>query len=614
MQGFNTFNGEAMAMGERSPVATINPAAAARMAVAESLTNLAAVRIQDLSRVVLSANWMAAAGTDGEDQALFESVRAVGMELCPALGIAIPVGKDSLSMRTEWQDAAGARSVVAPVTLIVSAFAPVPDVRRQATPVLRRDADTVLLLIDLGRGRARLGGSAFAQVYGRIGEHAPDLDAPATLVGFIDCMQVLHDHALLIAYHDRSDGGLWACLLEMAFAGRCGLDIDVTALSRGDSKQALPALLTEELGAVIQVRKADVEAVRRIFEAAGLGATVHQVAAPAADDSVVVRASGKVLLHSTRAELQQVWAATSHAMQKLRDDVQCADEELATIAADLPGMRARLTFDPATNVAAPFIGGARPRVAVLRDQGVNGQIEMAAAFERAGFEPIDVHMSDVLAGHVDLTAFSVLAACGGFSYGDVLGAGGGWAKSLQFNQRAREAFATFFARDTLSLGVCNGCQMFSYLKDVIPGAAHWPRFVRNRSEQFEARSVLVAVTDSASPWLRGMSGSVLPVALAHGEGRIELDPNASVSSLLAGGTVALRFVDHDHVATEIYPFNPNGSAAGVTGLTNEDGRVLIMMPHPERVFRTVQNSWHPPEWGEDGPWLRLFRNARVVLG
>ncbi len=607
LQGFRTYAGEVMAMGERPPLAIVEPAAAARMAIAEALTNLCTVRFEDLARVVLSANWMAAAGEPGEDQALYESVRAVGMELCPALGVAIPVGKDSLSMRTAWRDTDGEKSVVAPTTLIVSAFAPVPDVRRQVTPRLERDGETSLLLVDLGRGQCRLGGSALAQAYGRIGREVPDLDEPELLAGFVHAMQALHDQSLLLAYHDRSDGGLWACLLEMAFAGRCGLDVGLDA-SLGSN--ALAVLLNEELGAVLQVRANDVERVRAVFADWGLESWVHGIGT-VAEATIRVEFDGQPVIEARRADLQGVWAATSHAMQRLRDDEQCADEEHAIIATAGPGLHAALSFDPRDDVCGPFIGGARPRVAVLREQGVNGQAEMAAAFDRAGFEAVDVHMSDLLEGRVDLLEFPVLAACGGFSYGDVLGAGGGWAKSLRHHTRTRDAFEAFFARDTLSLGICNGCQMFSHLKDLIPGAEGWPRFVRNRSEQFEARTVLVEIVGSNSPWIEGMEGSVLPVAVAHGEGRMETDPEHGA---IDSERVAVRFVDDQHRPTIVYPFNPNGSTDGITGITNRDGRVLIMMPHPERVFRAVQNSYYPPTWGEDGPWLRLFRNARVALG
>jgi phosphoribosylformylglycinamidine synthase len=559
------------------------------MAVGEALTNLASVRVDDLGRVVLSANWMAAAGHGREDEALFDAVRAVGLELCPALGIAIPVGKDSLSMRTQWRtDAGESRTVLSPVTLIVSAFAPVPDVRRHATPVLTTSGVTRLLLVDLGAGRNRLGGSAFAQCMRQLGDSAPDLDDPARFAAFFRTVQALHDEGCLLAYHDRSDGGLWATLVEMAFAGHCGLDVDLASLDVRDPAGALPVLLAEELGAVLQVPEGDVETVWARFAHAGLGDLVHDIGTVVAGDRVRIRAGGIRLVEESCVELHRTWARTSYLMQRLRDNPGCADEEHGAIRADDPGMRALTTFALDHDVSAPFVALARPRVAILREQGVNGQIEMAAAFDRAGFEAVDVHMSDVLEGRVHLADFQALAACGGFSYGDVLGAGGGWAKSILYNARARDAFAAFFAGDTLSLGVCNGCQMFSGLKDLVPGADHWPRFVRNRSEQFEGRSVLVRINDVASPWLAGMADSVLPVAM--------------------------QFVDHRHAPAGTYPHNPNGSAEGITGITSRDGRALILMPHPERVVRSVANSWYPAEWGDDGPWLRLFRNARVALG
>jgi phosphoribosylformylglycinamidine synthase len=614
LQGHRTFSGEAMAMGERPPLALLDPAAAARVAVGEALLNLAAVRIEDLSRVVLSANWMAAAGHGQEDQALFDAVSAVGLELCPALGIAIPVGKDSLSMRTEWQDGGVSRTVAAPVTLNVTAFAPVPDVRRHATPELALDQGASrLLLLDLGGGRNRLGGSAFAQCRRQLGDRSPDLDDPARFAAAFRVLQALHDDRLLLAYHDRSDGGLWTTVLEMAFAGRCGITLDLTALGVVDGDGALAALLAEELGAVLQVRAASVDSVRSRFAAAGLDRMVHDVGAPLAGNRVVITAGDRTLFEESRVELESRWARTSYLLQRLRDHPACADEEHAAIAADDPGMQVRLTFDPAAAPPQRRATSARPRVAILREQGVNGQIEMAAAFERAGFDALDVHMSDLLSGRVGLGAFQALAACGGFSYGDVLGAGGGWAKSILWSTRARDEFSAFFARDTLSLGVCNGCQMFSGIRTLVPGAGHWPRFVRNRSEQFEARSVLVRINESRSPWLDGMAGSVLPVAVAHGEGRVECEDAAALEHLLDSGTVAAQFVDHAHAPTVSYPLNPNGSVAGITGITSRDGRALILMPHPERVVRSVSNSWYPKDWGDDGPWLRLFRNAHAAL-
>jgi phosphoribosylformylglycinamidine synthase len=604
---YDVHTGEAMAMGERPPLALLDAAASARMAVAEAITNIASAPIARLGDIKLSANWMAPAGHPGEDARLYDAVRAVGAELCPALGIAIPVGKDSMSMRTVWEAGGKKHSVTAPLSLVVSAFAPVTDVRRTLTPQLQRQDDTLLVLVDLGRGKNRLGGSALAQVYGQLGSEAPDLDDPKALVGFFDGIQALNRAGLLLAYHDRSDGGLLVTLLEMAFAGAMGLDIDLAALA-GDPRAVL---FSEELGAVLQVRAGDLAQVREALAAAG---TVSVIGRPA--DRIVIRREAEVLLDEPRATLRALWSETTHAMQALRDDPGCADEEQAGRLADSPGLNGVVPFDPGEDVAAPFISkGLRPRVAILREQGVNGQVEMAAAFDRAGFEAVDVHMSDILAGRLSLSGFRGLAACGGFSYGDVLGAGEGWAKSILFHGKAREDFARFFDRaDTFALGVCNGCQMMANLRELIPGAEHWPRFVRNRSEQFEARLALVRVEQSPSVLLAGMAGARLPIAVAHGEGQAEFARAEDREALVAGGLVAARFVDHHGRPTEHYPENPNGSHEGLTALTTPDGRVTIMMPHPERVFRTVQYSWHPAEWGEDGPWLRLFRNARVWVG
>ena len=612
--GYRTYAGEAMTMGERPPVALLNPAASARLAVGEALTNLASVRVEDLSRVVLSANWMAAAGRGQEDQALFEAVHAVGMELCPALGIAIPVGKDSLSMHSAWSGEAGYCSVTSPVTLNVSAFAPVPDVRDAVTPVLRGDVESRLLWVDLGAGRFRLGGSALAQCYGQLGDEPADLDDPQRLKAFFAAIQKLVGQGRVLAYHDVSDGGVITTLLEMAFAGHCGLRVDLASLGIEDNR-CLAALFAEELGAVVQVAKADLPAVEGVFASHGLGAWCTDLGSTAGDDNVVITNGETRLVAASRAALQQRWAQTSYHMQRLRDNPQAADQEFEAIAArDDPGMTVNLGFDPAEDVCAPFVNrGMRPKVAVLREQGVNGHLEMAAAFDRAGFQPVDVHMTDLLGERVALEDVQVMVACGGFSYGDVLGGGGGWAKSVLFHDRLRESFATFFARDTLTLGVCNGCQMLSNLKRIVPGGEHWPRFVRNASEQFEARVALVQVSGTTSPWLAGMAGSVLPIAVAHGEGRVEFDDPGALAALKSQGAVALQYVDTGHEITERYPANPNGAREGIAAVVGAQGNVLIMMPHPERVYRTVQNSWHPQDWGEDGPWLRLFRNARVAL-
>ncbi len=613
--GFQAYTGEAMAMGERTPLALLNAGASARMAVAEAITNIASAPIAHLSHIKLSANWMAPAGHPGEDARLYEAVQAVGAELCPALGIAIPVGKDSMSMRTVWRENGEERSVTAPLSLIVSAFAPVTDVRRALTPELsREDGPSELLLIDLGRGKNRLGGSAVLQVHGSVGEAPPDLDDPALLRGFFRAIQELNAAGLLLAYHDRSDGGLIVTLLEMAFAASAGLLVRLDALG----PDALGAMFSEELGAVIQVRSGDVEQVRDVLALAGLSECVHGVGTVLDEDRIEVTQAAQVLLQEKRSVLRGIWSETTHALQKLRDDVACADEEQALrVDASNAGLSVKATFALDDDVAAPFIarsGAARPRIAILREQGVNGQLEMAAAFDRAGFAAIDVHMSDLLEGRVSLKDFQGLAACGGFSYGDVLGAGGGWAKSILFNARANAELAEFFTRtSTFTLGVCNGCQMVSNLAPLIPGAAGFPRFVRNRSEQFEARLSLVRVEKSRSVLLQGMEGSLLPIAVAHGEGRAEFTGDAQRAAFEASGRVAVRFVDsHGEVATR-YPENPNGSPAGIAAITSDDGRATLIMPHPERVFRAVQYSWHPRAWTEDAPWMRLFRNARAFV-
>ena len=611
--GFKAYTGEAMAMGERTPLALLDAPASGRMAIAEAITNLAAARIDTLGQVRLSANWMAAAGYPGEDAALFDTVRAVAIELCPELGIAIPVGKDSLSMQTLWEEDGITCRVVAPLSLLVSAFAPVRDIRATLTPQLRSDeGDTELLSIDLGRGKNRLGGSALAQVYGQLGDTPPDLDAVADLKFFFMAIQSLNADGRLLAYHDRADGGLLATLCEMMFAGGVGLDIDLNALG----PDPLAALFSEELGAVIQIRASQHNAVLNCLDSAGLAECSHVIGRLNAEDRLLVRYRGEELLNESRVTLRRLWSETSYNMQALRDNPECAQEAFEVLLdAEDPGLSVRLSFEPNEDPAAPFIArGARPKVAILREQGVNGQVEMAAAFERAGFSAVDVHMSDIIAGRVSLREFAGLAACGGFSYGDVLGAGEGWAKSILFNPRARDEFAAFFARsDSFGLGVCNGCQMLSNLHELIPGAERWPRFVRNRVEQFEARLVLVEVLSSPSLFLQGMAGSQLPIVVAHGEGRAEFRADTGPEQLLAAGLVSLRYVDHYGWATELYPYNPNGSPLGITGLTTPDGRFTILMPHPERVFRSVQYSWHPQDWGEAGPWLRLFRNARRWL-
>ncbi|MEJ2576616.1 MAG: phosphoribosylformylglycinamidine synthase, partial [Gammaproteobacteria bacterium] len=607
---YRGYSGEAMALGERPPLALLDAAAAGRMAIGEAITNIAAAPIKALGDVKLSANWMAAAGHRGEDAALYDTVRAVGMELCPALGIAIPVGKDSMSMKTVWPAGGEAREMTAPLSLIVSAFAPVTDARRTLTPQLRTDlGDTDLILIDLGKGRNRLGASALAQVYRQLGHEGPDVDDPAMVKRFFGLVQELNRDGLLLAYHDRSDGGMFATLCEMAFAGRTGLDIQLAAVD----DDVFAALFAEELGAIVQVRHTDTDDVLMALEGAGLGHHCHVVGTTRDDDLLVFARGEHRVLELVRTPLQQAWSETTTALQGLRDHPACAAEEFERIGAADPGLSATLTFDPDDDVAAPLFERSRPRIAILREQGVNGQVEMAAAFHAAGFECVDLHMSDLLAGTTTLAGFQGLVACGGFSYGDVLGAGEGWAKSVLFHARARDDFQAFFERpDTFTLGVCNGCQMLSNLHELIPGAEHWPRFVRNRSEQFEARFVMTEVAASASILFDGMAGSRMPVAVAHGEGRAEFRDAAHLAA--AASAVALRYVENDGTVAERYPANPNGSPQGITGLTSGDGRATIMMPHPERVFRSVQHSWHPDAWGEDGPWMRLFRNARRWVG
>ena len=596
------YHGEAMAMGERTPMALLDSAASGRIAVGETITNIAAAKIERISDIKLSANWMAAVGHPGEDANLYKTVEAVGMELCPQLGICIPVGKDSMSMQTRWQDGDTDKSVTSPLSLVVSGFAPVTDVRQTLTPELKRDEATSLLLVHFGK--QRMGGSILAQVFLGLGDMVPDVDDPAQLKQFFHLMQTSSIREKILAYHDRADGGLFSTLVEMAFAGRCGLDINT-------AEHAIEHLFNEELGAVIQVANADVKSVQAAFTAEGI--LCEPVAVPTLEQTIRINSDGKLLYESSRATLQQCWANTSYQIQRLRDNPACADEEFSAIADDADaGLSVELGFDINEDIAAPYIAkGVRPAVAILREQGVNSQVEMAAAFHRAGFNAIDIHMSEVLDGSVQLDQFKGLIACGGFSYGDVLGAGEGWAKSILFNSMARDAFSGFFERrDSFGLGVCNGCQMMATLKSLVPGADNWPKFVTNKSEQFEARLSLVQVQKSASIFLSGMEGSHMPIAVSHGEGRAEVS-GADAEALLASGKVALRFVDNALAFTEAYPANPNGSALGITGLTNDDGRFTVMMPHPERVYRAVQNSWHPSDWQEDSPWMRMFRNARV---
>ncbi|HEZ6017005.1 TPA: phosphoribosylformylglycinamidine synthase [Neisseria meningitidis] len=637
MMGFNTYRGEAMSMGEKPAVALFDAPASGRMCVGEAITNIVAANIGDIGNIKLSANWMAACGNEGEDEKLYRTVEAVS-KACQALDLSIPVGKDSLSMKTVWQDGADKKSVVSPLSLIISAFAPVEDVRKTVTPELKNVEDSVLLFIDLGFGKARMGGSAFGQVYNNMSGDAPDLDDTSRLKAFYNVIQQLVAEDKLLAYHDRSDGGLFAVLVEMAFAGRCGLDIDLnlllaqtfitnhTALSQSLRTEEVKALaewqetiartlFNEELGAVIQVRKQDVADIINLFYQQQLHHNVFEIGTLTDENTLIIRDGQTHLISDNLIKLQQTWQETSHQIQRLRDNPACADSEFALIGDnERSALFADVKFDVNEDIAAPFINsGAKPKIAILREQGVNGQIEMAAAFTRAGFDAYDVHMSDLMAGRFRLADFKMLAACGGFSYGDVLGAGEGWAKSILFHPALRDQFAAFFADpDTLTLGVCNGCQMVSNLAEIIPGAEAWPKFKRNLSEQFEARLSMVHVPKSASLILNEMQGSSLPVVVSHGEGRADFALHGGNISADLG--IALQYVDGQNQVTQTYPLNPNGSPQGIAGITNADGRVTIMMPHPERVYRAAQMSWKPEGWTELSGWYRLFAGARKALG
>ena len=606
---FDAFTGEAMAMGERTPLATLNAPASGRMAVAEAITNIAAAPIDNIRKIRMSANWMAAAGHPGEDANLFDTVKAVGDELCREIGVAIPVGKDSLSMRTRWQDGDDEYQVVAPVSLIVSAFAPVSDVRRHLTPQLQAiDEPSYLLLFDLSEGKNRLGGSCLAQAFLRTGGDTPDIDDGKMLGNLFSAIQEMNSRGMLLAYHDRSDGGLLATAAEMMFASRLGISL---ALS-GSRRDMLAQLFNEEAGALVQVAKSKLYQVQMVLDRNGIKADA--IGRVEDDALLTIRSDDKIVLQLDRKTMQNEWSGMSYRIQALRDNPATAKEEFDSISDDDdPGLHGSLSFAPGEDITRPFRGDAKPKVAILREQGVNSQYEMAAAFMRAGFTAVDVHMSDLLSGDDELSNYQGLVACGGFSFGDVLGAGGGWAKSVLYHARTRDQFAEFFARgDTFALGICNGCQMMSHLRELIPGAENWPTFLRNTSEQFEARLSLVEILESPSLFLQDMAGSRLPIATSHGEGRVSFEDNSD--RYAASYTIAARYVDNYGNVADRYPANPNGSLDGICSLSNEDGRVTIMMPHPERVAMTSQNSWHPPEWGDDGPWMRLFRNARVAIG
>ncbi|MBR1612188.1 MAG: phosphoribosylformylglycinamidine synthase [Succinivibrio sp.] len=611
---YDTYHGEAGSVGERTPVALLNHAASARLAVAEAVTNIAAANIGELNRVKLSANWMAPNGHPGEDAGLYDAVKTVGMEICPQLGITVPVGKDSMSMKTTWEENGKKKTVTAPMSLIISAFARVEDIRKTLTPQLRTDkGQTTLIYIDLGERQNRLGGSALAQVYRQLGSKCADLDNPARLKGLFDSIQFLNEKNLVLAYHDISDGGLFVTVAEMAFAGHTGVNVRLDNLGQDD----LAVLFSEEPGAVIQVKTEDAETVMNILSGHGLASCIFEIGSLRDDDRIVFNRDGNDVINAPRKHFRKIWAETTYHMQSLRDNPDCARQEFeAKDESDDKGLFAELSFDISEDVAAPYISkGVAPKVAILREQGVNSHGEMAAAFNRAGFNCIDVHMSDVLSGRVKLNDFKGFAACGGFSYGDVLGAGEGWAKSILFNSVAADEFSRFFNRkDTFALGVCNGCQMMSTMASLIPGAENWPRFVTNLSERFEARFVEVEIQKSNSVLFAGMEGSRMPIVVSHGEGRAEFKNAEHLKALEASGQVAVRYIDHNGKVTEQYPLNPNGSPNGITSVTNSDGRFTILMPHPERVMRTVANSYHPDNWGEDSPWVRLFRNARVFVG
>jgi phosphoribosylformylglycinamidine synthase len=635
---YSGYRGEAMSMGERTPVALFNAPAAAKMAVGEAITNILAADIASIEDIKLSANWMAACGQPGEDAKLYESVKAVGIELCPELGISIPVGKDSLSMATSWQDHNQAKQVVSPVSLIISAFAPVRDVRKTLTPQLQLQTETELILIDLGRNQNRMAGSIVTQVFEQTDAHAPNVDHASDLKAFTKAIIALRERNAILAYHDRSDGGLLACIAEMAFASHCGISLNVDLLcidtqteqDYGDAKnwasqvsgrrheQTIRALFSEELGAVIQIERSQRDAVFAVLRECGISAFSHVIGKPNQSDALEIWRDAKCVYTESRVHLQKLWQNTSYQIARLRDNPNCVDSEYQSVEnVSDPGMSPILRFDPNENPSAPFINkGTRPKMAILREQGVNSHLEMAYAMDLAGFASHDVHMSDLLTGQAKLEDYQGLVACGGFSYGDVLGAGEGWAKTILFNPQLSEQFASFFQRnDSFALGVCNGCQMMSNLASLIPGAKAWPKFTRNQSEQYEARLVMVEILQSPSLFFSGMSGSHLPIAVAHGEGFANFKHQGNARKIEQDQLAAMRFIDHHGQATERYPFNPNGSPLGLTSVTTADGRFTVMMPHPERVFRNVQMSWYPKEWNQtqDGasPWLRMFRNARV---
>lgn len=599
---FYSDTGEAMSMGERTPLAVHDAPASGRMAIAEAITNIAAAKISKLSDIKLSANWMAASGHEAEDYNLFQTVKAVGEEFCPALNLTIPVGKDSLSMRTVWKEDEKNKSVTSPVSLIISAFSPVSDIQKTLTPQMVPGTDSTLIFIDLGRGKTRLGGSALAQAYKNLGGESPDVDDPRLLKSFFDCIQELNGLNLVKAYHDRSDGGLLTTLLEMSFAGRTGIDIDISEIPGSTD---IEKLFNEELGAVIQVNDSELPKARDILKKY-LKGNFFELGSPAKDQKITIKDGTKTILGRKRNELEKKWAETSYRIQRIRDNEKCAEQEFMLIDKEGPGINPAVAFGP-----TPVVPSGKPKVAILREEGVNGQSEMAAAFNMAGFKAVDVHMKDLQDKKVSLDGFCGIALCGGFSYGDVLGAGQGWAKGILSNDYLKKIFKDFFERpDTFSLGVCNGCQALAALKEIIPGAGHWPQFLKNTSEQFEARLISVRINESPSIFFKDMAGSVIPIPVAHGEGRAVFENSKDFDKSLSDKLTPLQYADSGHAPTETYPLNPNGSKAGIASLSSADGRALIMMPHPERAFLTYQHSWHPDDWPKQAPWLRMFQNAR----
>jgi len=598
LSDFTGYQGEAMSIGEKTPLSLINAAAAARMTVGESLTNLMSAYIEDIKHINLSANWMCASGHPGEDAKLYEAVKSIGMELCPELGLTIPVGKDSMSMKSSWDEDGKNKSITAPLSLIISAFSKTPDTRLQITPLLDTEIESELLLIDLGLGKKRMGGSCLAQVFNQIGSDAPDLDNPELFSKFFSLINAFNKENLITAYHDRSDGGALISLLEMAFASHCGLDIYTSDL--------LPELFNEELGCIIQVPRSNLKKVLTSLDEIGLKTYTKRIAKVNPTDKIYIYQENVVVFQDKRKNLHKKWSSTSYEIAKLRDNPVCVESENNEILKDSSGLKVSPTFDLNESISTPYLNhGKKPKIAILREQGINGHIEMAAAYTQAGFEATDVHMSQIISGKISLSNFKGLAACGGFSYGDVLGAGRGWANSILLNSLAKDEFSDYFLRtDSFTLGVCNGCQMISNLQSIIPGSEGWPSFEKNTSEQFEARLTGVKINNSKSIFFSGMEGSIMPIAIAHGEGKAKFD------SITKTTNIAMQYVDYSGDTSEIYPHNPNGSENSAAGICDESGRVTIMMPHPERVFRAIQNSWHPSDWQERSPWLRMFENAR----